>query len=178
MAVSSIVLSSLCAVFAMQNKSYAVQEQVAEMQQSARASMDIMVREIRMAGYDPSGADSAGIVSATANYLRFTQDLNGDGDTADPNEDIAYSIYTSGGIQKIGRSTSGGVKQPLAEHAGNLSFSYFDGNGSSTAIVPDIRQVRVTVEVRTAEPDPCYSMNGGYRTRMLSSTVTPRNLTY
>lgn len=162
----------------MQNKSYAVQEQVSEMQQSARASIDIMTREIRMSGYNPSGAASAGIISATANYLRFTQDLNGDGDTGDPNEDVAYSIYTSGGIQKIGRSTSGGVKQPLAEHAGNLSFGYFDGNGNSTAIVPDIRQVRVTLEVRTAEPDPYYSMNGGYRIRTLSSTVVPRNLAY
>ncbi|MEW6327312.1 MAG: prepilin-type N-terminal cleavage/methylation domain-containing protein [Thermodesulfobacteriota bacterium] len=176
-AISGIVLGAVSSLFIMQNKSYSVQEQVAEMQQNARAAMDIMTREIRMAGCDTTGSANAGIVSVTSNSINFTQDTNGDGDTSDANENITYSLYTSSGIQKIGRNT-GGINQPVAENIQALTFAYYDSNGNTTAILANIRQIELTITARTANPDPEYTTNGGYRTYTLTSLITPRNLAY
>ena len=184
MAVGIVVLGAVYSVFIIQNKAYKVQEQIAEMQQNARAAMDFMTRDIRMAGYDPSGSASATIVSATANSINFTLDITDDAgtgssdeDTADSNENITYSLYTSDGIQKLGRkSTAGAVNQPVAEHVEGLVFEYLDDSGSVTATVANIRRIRVTITMRTADPDPVYPLNGGYRTYSLTSVITPRNL--
>ncbi|MEW5948773.1 MAG: prepilin-type N-terminal cleavage/methylation domain-containing protein [Thermodesulfobacteriota bacterium] len=183
-AISGIVLSAVSSLFIMQNKSYSVQEQVAEMQQNARAAMDIMTREIRTAGCDPTGSANAGIVSAASDSINFTQDItddagtgNPDGDTADANENITYSLYTSSGIQKIGRDTGGG-NQPVAENIQALTFAYYDSAGNTTAVPADIRQIELTITARTANPDPDYTTNGGYRTCTLTSLITPRNLAY
>jgi type IV pilus assembly protein PilW len=60
-----------------QLKTYMIQKQTAEMQQNIRAGLDIMVREIRMAGYDPLGTADAGILTASANSIEFTMDIGG-----------------------------------------------------------------------------------------------------
>ncbi|MDD5451649.1 MAG: prepilin-type N-terminal cleavage/methylation domain-containing protein [Desulfovibrionales bacterium] len=176
-AISGIVLSAVSSLFIMQNKSYSVQEQVAEMQQNARAAMDIMTREIRTAGCDPSGSANASIVTATSGSINFTQDLDGDGNTTGTDENITYSLYTSSGIQKIGRDTGGG-NQPVAENIQALTFAYYDSAGNTTAVLADIRQIELTITARTANPDPDYTTNGGYRTCTLTSLITPRNLSY
>ncbi|MBW2568666.1 MAG: prepilin-type N-terminal cleavage/methylation domain-containing protein, partial [Deltaproteobacteria bacterium] len=56
MTIGLIILTALSSTFLMQRKIYDVQEQMVEMVQTARAAMDMMTREIRMAGYDPTGA--------------------------------------------------------------------------------------------------------------------------
>lgn len=178
MAIGLIVLAAVYGVFTLQNKKLKTQEQIVEMQQSARVAMDMMTREIRMAGYDSLGTSNAGITSATANSINFTMDLNADGDTTDSNENVTYSLYTSGGIQKLGRTTGGGAVQPVAEYIEALTFNYYDATGAVTATLANIRKIKITVTARTALPDPEYTANGGYRTITLTSQVTPRNLAY
>ena len=54
MAVGLVLLGAMYGVFTMHNKTFGNQEQIAEMQQNARAAMDMMTRELRMAGFgDP-----------------------------------------------------------------------------------------------------------------------------
>jgi type IV pilus assembly protein PilW len=179
LAVGLIVLAAIYGVFTLQNKKLKIQEQIAEMQQNARVAMDMMTREIRMAGYDPIGSAGAGIISAPANSVNFTMDLNADGDTTDSNENITYSLYTADGIQKLGRkSTATATNQPVAEHIQTLTFNYYDETGTVTATLANIRKIRITVTATTALPDPEYTANGGYRTITLTSQVTPRNLAY
>lgn len=184
MAVGLIVLSATYGVFTLQGKTFSTQERVAEMQQNARAAMDFMTREIRMAGYDPTGSAGSGIVSAGANAINFTLDTTStyhgdapDGDTSDANENITYSLYTADGIQKLGRkSTTNATNQPVAEHIQSLEFQYLDADGNTTATIADIRKIRVTITAKTAKPDPDYTLNGGYRTYALTSIIVPRNL--
>ena len=57
MTIGLIILTALSSTFLMQRKIYDVQEQVAEMVQNARAAMDMMTREIRMAGYGAPTSD-------------------------------------------------------------------------------------------------------------------------
>jgi type IV pilus assembly protein PilW len=174
MTISLIILTALSSTFLMQRKIYDVQEQVVEMVQNARAAMDMMTREIRMAGYDPSGLANAGIVTVTSNSINFTLDITDDaetgppdGDTGDSNENITYSLYTEDGIQKLGRkSTSTAVNQPVAENIEDLQISQ---SGNS---------INVSLIARTSKPDPDYTdpTYGHYRTYTLTSVITPRNL--
>ncbi len=53
MAIGLLILGAMYGVFNLHGKAFGIQEQIAEMQQTARVAMDIMTREIRMAGYDP-----------------------------------------------------------------------------------------------------------------------------
>ncbi len=58
MAIGLVVLGAMYSVFTIQNKTFGSQEQYVEMQQNVRAAMDMISREIRMAGYDPAGVNS------------------------------------------------------------------------------------------------------------------------
>ena len=49
--ISSILIAGIYRTFIQQQKSYATQEQVADMQQNVRVAINRMMREIRMAGF-------------------------------------------------------------------------------------------------------------------------------
>lgn len=179
MSAGLVVLGAVVAILVLEQKTYDVQEQTAEMVQTARAAMDMLSREVRMAGFDPTGAGFDGL-SYHATQLRIATDFRGakaddppDGDTNDPNERITY-CYDAKNLQ-IDRNTGGG-NQPFAENIQGFTFNYLDSNGNATTNTTDIRQVRITITARTARPDPYYSANQGYRTYTLISLITPMNL--
>jgi len=177
MAVGLALLAAMYGVFTAHQKTFGTQELIAEMQQNARVAIDMMTREIRMAGYDPLGSAGAGIVSAAANAITFTLDTSEDGDTGDSNENITYSLYTTDGIQKLGRkSTATASNQPVAEHVQSLVFQYWDVGGGAPATAADVRRIQVRITVQTPRADPDYTPNGGYRRYTLTSVITPRNL--
>jgi type IV pilus assembly protein PilW len=108
--------------------------------------MDIMVRDIRMAGYS-QGAPGFGItdicpmdktytmdVTITGNgAFEFTADFDDNG-TVSGGETISYSVYdfpvaSPNGINDLGRD-SGGGRQLVAENVEALGFAYaFDADG-------------------------------------------------
>ena len=177
-AIASLLIGALSNAFLSQHKTFDAQEPVTEMIQDARATMDVISREAKMAGYNPTGAVIVG-VPYSATQLQIRADLNGDGETDgtasndDTNEEI---IYTYDGTNKrINRDTGGGA-QPLAENIQSFTFHYYDADGNTTTTAADIRQIELTITARTSEPDPNYEQNSGYRTYTLSSYITPRNL--
>jgi type IV pilus assembly protein PilW len=193
MGVGLIVLASAYEFFTEQNNAYKVQEQVSEMQQNVRTAMETMVREIRMAGFDTFNATKiAGIVTASANTIRFTQNITStnppyspDTDVLDPNEDITYFLGVTGSPNSLIRyarertstSTVSGLQNAvLAENIQSIAFQYYDANDAVTAVLADIRKVEITLVGKTSKPDPNYGSNGGYRTYQLVSQVVPRNL--
>jgi len=184
MTIGLIILTALSSTFLIQRDAYDDQEQIAEMVQNARAVMDMMTREIRLAGYDPTGtmqrsnptnADFVGI-PYNANKLEIFADLNGDADTDDTNEYIKYTMDSDYPFE-IRRDTGGG-RQEFALNIQSFPFVYFDSNGNSTTTTANIRQVRITITARTSKPDRNYTPNSGYRTYTLASYITPRNLAF
>lgn len=156
--ITSIVMASIFSVFNTQSKSFNSQQQVTEMQQNARAALDMMTREIRMAKY----SSSEGITFANSTSIRFVYRI----------DSVAYHRYSGG---KLGRVFNGGPSEAVAENIQALSFSYQDAAGNSTATPADIRRILFSITARTAVPDPMYSLNDGYRTYQLSTTVFSRN---
>ena len=151
-----------------------------ELVQGARVALDLMAREIRMAGYDPTGTAGAGIASADASTIRITADYNGDGDVTDADEDLTYSLYTTSGVQRLGRKSGAGNNEAVADYVESLSFAYYDGSNNLLATPvgtpANIRRVVITVTMRSAKVDQTYSQNNGIRTFTLSTQVRPRNL--
>ena len=198
MAVGLVLLAAVYSVFNLQNKELSKQEQIAVMQDNARMAMEMMTRDITMAGYGPStmarctgtamatNAPCLGITAANANSVSFTMDVTDDsetgvpdGDRDDPQENITYDVYTSDGVPALGRkSSTTAYRMPVVEHVSALEFKYYTATGAATQAnettnVASIRRIKISITTRTANVDPS---TGNYRTFTLTSIVTPRNL--
>jgi type IV pilus assembly protein PilW len=168
---SAIILAGLYSVLFSQQKAFSAQEQVVEMNQNIRAALDLMTREIRLAGYKTSTSTFDGIVTATSDSIRILADLNQDGDTGDDNEDITYT-YNAIGMQ-ICRNM---ISLPVADNITTLSLQYTLNDGTVTPAptnLADIRKVTISITARTTHPDQGTGM---YRSITLTSDITPRNL--
>lgn len=106
-----------------------------DLQQNARVGLERMTQELRMAGYDPSGAipvvavqPRAAIRAASSGCLSFLADVSASGATSQ----ITY--YLEGTTLKRQQDSwdastqafSGGSGQPQAESVNLLTFTYFD----------------------------------------------------
>ncbi len=56
--ICAIVIAGIYRVFVVQSKAFSVQDQVVETQQSVRSAMEILLRDLRMAGYDDYDVNS------------------------------------------------------------------------------------------------------------------------
>ncbi|MCX5831046.1 MAG: prepilin-type N-terminal cleavage/methylation domain-containing protein [Deltaproteobacteria bacterium] len=215
MTVGLVVLGAVYALFTVQSKHLANQEQLAELHQNARVAMDMMVREISMAGYNQrnaatiaaatpevprctnalvtAGTSCVGITYAGGDTIKFTADRDGSGSITpdDPttgdndNENVAYDINLSMSIMSLRRNSkytkSGSSYQPVVEYVHSLLFEYYDGATppATTAILANIRMVKITIVTRAANVDPNYTdptYGDHYRRYTLSAFAFPRNL--
>ena len=204
MTLALIVLTSISSAFISQRKTFNSQEQVTEMIQGARAALDMISREVRMAGYAPTGYDSqfeddptvaqtalkmqrtdstaARFVGIpySATQLQVLADIDDDAGTGvgdgDASDTHENITYTYDSANKqIDRNTGAGA-QPFAENIQAFTFLCYDEFGTATTTTADIRQIDITITARTSKPDPDYGQNGGYRAYTLNSYVTPPNL--
>ncbi|MFC1859424.1 prepilin-type N-terminal cleavage/methylation domain-containing protein [Thermodesulfobacteriota bacterium] len=201
MAISGIVMGGIYQVYNANQRTYIVQREIVEMQQNLRASIFLLGRELRMAGFDPTGEADASIVTATSGSVRFTMDTSEDEDVLDSGEDITYSLYDSGsdGDNDLGRKVGAGSNQPVALNIDALNFVYFDAGGSilaCTAVSPvanpeNIRSVQVTIVARSGfdfnytnanvyrnDQDELIlgAVGDHYRRRLLTTRVQCRNM--
>ncbi|MBU4242643.1 MAG: prepilin-type N-terminal cleavage/methylation domain-containing protein [Nanoarchaeota archaeon] len=195
MAVGGIVLAGISMAYRGQQRSALVQDQVSAMQQNLRASMQLMEREIRMAGYDPAGSAGSGIQTANATSIRLTLDIhdgadndsdgivdefdeegNGDGDTNDINEDITYLRLDPDGdgvFDLFRRDAAVAGDQPIAENIDALDFVYLDEDGNVTATLTEMRSVQITVVARTDRRDRGYTDTAIYTNQQGTTVFGP-----
>ena len=134
MAIASVVMAAVFKIYTTQQDSYVLQEQVAEMQQNGRTAKYVMAKEIRMAGYDPTGLAGAGFISAGGNIIHFTMDITGeDGTITVPGDDITYAV-SSGNLER----DDGANNQAVVENVEAVGFAYAfdaddDGNIDTSA---------------------------------------------
>jgi type IV pilus assembly protein PilW len=87
---------------------YTKQEDLARMQKDGRAALELMVNEIRMAGYNPLGIAFVPLPTTTSTTVRILADLDEDGvvgTSTEANENVTYRwIDTDGdGVGRIER---------------------------------------------------------------------------
>ena len=180
LAISLILMGIAVKIFLVQQRAYNVQGQLSEMQQNIRAATDMIVRETKMAGYNPTGASFNGITYDTS-QLRILADLDGDGAATGTTEDITYKYFNTVDYPlQIKRKSGSGNFQPLSENIQVFTFDYLDATGSSTTDDALIRQIQIIITGRTAKTDPDRKrVDGvGYRYGTLTTFVTPENLDF
>lgn len=117
LAIVSLVMAALIGVFVRSNQVYTQQNSTVALQQELRAAIEIMIMEIRMAGFNPMNVkgDKFGVQRAERNELRFTVDWDGDLDEADgakPGEvDSVASKKLTGGCEDRTFIYRAGVKE-------------------------------------------------------------------
>ncbi len=192
-AMLSVMLAALVGLFTNLSESYTTEEVRANAQQDVRAAMDLITRDIRMAGLDPTLSDNFGIIKAEDDNIRFTIDINLDGSIDDNDERITYFFdRPNNRIDRILGEGAGSPEQdtlidyvfiPLGPYNianssldDNPLFSYHDENGALIATpvdateLEDIREIRLTVKVRLP------AGKKGTVERALTTRIQARNL--
>lgn len=172
------------------NKS-TIERSVSTTQQKARLTVEVIARDIRMLGLDPTGQADAGLVLAGVNSLIFSADLNYDGAINDPYERISYSIVNGNLIMSTAvlaagadpNDTNAAVEQLDLIMLSNLNttdlrFRYFNRNDVEIAAanavwnVNDTQNGIFTIEISLSARTP--TMEGEVE-RTYSTRVRLRN---
>ena len=126
-AILSILFGTIYRTFDTFNRSYTSENVKAGVQQKSRLGIDLMARDIRLAGLDPLGTSAAGFNPASTNStsIQFSADLNYDGDLDDPFEDIIYAL-NGNLLQQTSDLGSGPLTATLLDNVSALSFTYLD----------------------------------------------------
>lgn len=178
-AVAGIVIGAIYGIFVSSNRSYHTQDRVVDAQQRVRAGINFMVRDIRIAGFDPQGTANAGIEVAAASKLRFTLDMNRiNGIENTDRERITYELDSANNRlrQCLYEGTGSQSWQTLTDNVSALSFTYLDADGNNLGnpvAAADLANIRtVLISMTCQETDA----GGQTFTRTLNTRVICRNL--
>ncbi len=191
-----IIMGAVYSVYRVQTHSAKVQENRLEAQEYARSVLDMMVREIRNAGYNPRGivgtgascgggivVGTPGVNTATATSISFTYDFHDgaagapDQDCNDSDEDITYNYETGCGAG-LGNVTRNGSGNPLTNcNVTSFDLRYFKQDGTElsrpvTTELPNIQRVMITLTVKSRNKDTEF---GGELTATMTSNADLRN---
>jgi type IV pilus assembly protein PilW len=187
LAVFTFIVGGLFTVLNKGQVRYAFEQDVTEAQQSARNAIDMMEREIRLAGFPKttyydgvlgyninSNTIAKGFTTSNATDIVFEGDINEDGIVEVVEYNLSGSTLQRSAVAKPG----GGVAatpsfKTLAENVRSLSFTYYDAAGSITAVPANIRRVQVNLNLSTSRVDP---ETHRLRTVSVSTMALARNL--
>jgi type IV pilus assembly protein PilW len=170
LAIMMMVMAAMVSLLISLNRVYTAQNVTAGVQQVTRTGINIMTRDIRMAGLNPLKTNQIGILEASVNKFRFQHDTNGNGTIeTEQNEDIAYLLNGNHQLirQKDGNSRS---NKSLIDQVKDLTFKYVDMDDEETTILDDIQTVKISLTVR--EP----AGKSKFISRTYSTRVICRNL--
>lgn len=185
---TSIIMGAIYSVYRVQTHSAKVQEMRQEAQEYARSVLDIMVREIRNAGYKPvavalhpltpcDDGTNKGVYTATAVKFEFRYDIDADGDCLEPNERITYEYDSTN--KNLTRAADGAAAQSLTDgNVTSFDLKYFKQDATeiarpvSAANLPLIQRVLITLTVQSKNPDAQF---GGQLDAQMTSNADLRN---
>lgn len=194
--ICSIIIAAIYRLFVAQTRAYTVQDQVAEVQQNVRNAMELIVRDIRQAGFDNDPVDILGVIT---DIYPPTPPIN-PGDNAidvfyEHNGAIRRVTYSINAQNQLLRNqipadpgaTPGG--DPILDNVTGFTLTYsIDGIGpdgkrdrrarrevSAGGIgTANVVAVRVQLSARPATDNP--DVNNQVSPRALDTVVTMRNL--
>jgi prepilin-type N-terminal cleavage/methylation domain-containing protein len=137
---SSLLIAALFRVFISQQKTYSVQDQVADMQQNVRIAIGQMTREIRMAGYG-------------GNILAIFGNINGFTDIITPAEN-SITIILADQVGVLKQSTPKGLNQLKITNASIFNTDkkkYFCLNGLNNYSIQSIVTDTITLTTSLSE---------------------------
>jgi type IV pilus assembly protein PilW len=153
----AFVLVTILMVYDFTQQTYVRGEAKADLQQNVRVALDQIVRDVRLAGYDPSNAINAQTIkqplqpvsgtTLSASELRLVADVNQDG-TSDC---VAYRLNSGQILRRQANWTSGActwtaTESAVADNISALTFTYYPTTGSTATTDPaQARRVKVRI---------------------------------
>ena len=196
MAIAGLVFVGVYQMYISSVRTTAVQEQVTDMQQTARVVLDQISRELRLAGLNPARAmgdiairdiNGASMVDLKiGNRFHIYGDFNGNNTP----ESVYYDLDVTDPahpwlIRKIDEPGNPYSNKPVRFGANieNLTATFYDKSNVLTTDNTTIRRVTLTLTARTDKPDldftdpslPVNDPNRHYRRRMFDADVILRN---
>lgn len=174
LSVASIFVTATLMIVNTAARNYYAQERVSDAQQSLRAGLDLMARDIRMAGYDPMAVSQGsksrfGILSATNTMIQISADLNADREDNGGVENLTY--YYDAENRRLRRKEGGNAyPQTFIENVSALNFRYFDATGDPVTDLDEVVAVEMTLTVKNR------NARGGIFERTLRTRINCRNL--
>ena len=129
----ALVTAGIYRLFLTQNTAYSVQDQVVEVQQNIRGAMEILLRDLRMTGYDDDCLVSKGIpvrvlvpiaTPLSDNSITVSYEYHNNSHTSHELHTVRYRTAAGSLLRQL---TVGGVAQPEESLLGNvtrLTFEY------------------------------------------------------
>ncbi len=136
MVIAAITMAGIYRVFIGQTKTYAIQDQVMEVQQSVRGAMEILLRDLRMTGFDDDNPNSdvtigTPLVTPNASEITLTYeyyDRNLVGTEAQKYQTHLVRYWRDGGTSRLMRQlTVDAVARPaetILENVFALTLTY------------------------------------------------------
>jgi hypothetical protein len=164
-----IVAGSLVGLFVPMTAGYISQNAGVDLQQTVRATADLMVRELRMTGFSSRSDTRFTIIEAEPHRVSFSVDWDEDGLITSSHRDNPSIVVESDLISYELDEKSQSLRRITAEHTGDqssqtliggssdhmkmidLSFTYFDMQGNETDSLADIRSVGIGLVAATPE---------------------------
>lgn len=168
LSIFGVVMGVVFAFMTGTQESYEGTRAKVQYQQSVRAVVSMLTREIRSTGCDPGSAGFDPFFTADDNVLRCRADLNGDSDVTDlnPDEDILYTFNP--GTGELARN-NGSQNIVILRGLTNMTFTYLDGDGAVLGATPLnaadrdlIQYVQILIMGETTDGQPVE-----YQTRVL-----------
>lgn len=173
---STFVVFAVYTAFEGQQKVQLNQNEVVETQQNLRAAMELIMRDARMAAYDPTKGAGAGFTNAQPGRFTLTKDTTDTACTGNPDgiinasaceETVSFGFSNAidadndgnpdaGVASDFGRDIGAGY-QPIAELIERVEFIYLDSAGAATATLNDIRSIQISLLARSDKQDPQYT---------------------
>lgn len=144
------------------------------LRQNIRTAMDLIMRDVKVAGYNPQGIGGNWIFTNN-NALKIHADLNGDGDINDENEQIKY-WYESDNKELKRMVLTGGQTDVVLEDITTFEFQGRDLNDNITSAPPHIKKIYVKLAGRTRTRQRTPDTQDGYRVFSMESQAILRNL--
>lgn len=158
LAIFGVIMGVMFGFLSGARSSYGDTRERAQYQQSMRAVMSLVTREVRSTGCDPNEVGFDYFAVADATQMTCRMDLNGDSDFTDigPDENISYT-FAAGNLVR----NNGTGDQVILRGVQNLTFTYFDAAGNELAAVPLsaanralIRFVGINIQGETDRGEP------------------------
>jgi type IV pilus assembly protein PilW len=177
--VGGIIISAAYMLFISNQRTYIIQDELVNIQQTIRPAAEYMGRYIRIAGLDPEQTNNFGITNATNETIEFSFDRLDSGlvGVFEPTNERKQFRALNGQLQEMDQATNAWVA--IAENVEVLNFVYLNSNGNvitnPSANLAAIRTVEISIVGVSRNPVPRYTNTISYVNLQGTEILAPQN---
>lgn len=177
--VGGIIISASYMLFISNQRTYIIQDELVNIQQTIRPAAEYISRYIRIAGLDPEQTNNFGIRDATNGTIEFSFDRLDRGlvGVLELTNEVKHFRAQNGQLEEEDQATNTWVA--IAENVEALNFVYLDGAGNvianPAANLGAIRTVEISIIGVSRNPVPRYTNDNAYVNLQGTEILPPQN---